>query len=73
MKRALQIILAISLFGVAFSGYLSYGEVFGARATVSRAGRSRHGVRVSRLHLRVLHVPDHRDHIRRRAHARPRP
>ena len=32
MKRALQIVLAISLFGVAFSGYLSYGEVFGAAA-----------------------------------------
>jgi uncharacterized membrane protein len=30
MKRALQIIFAISLFGLAFSGYLSYGEVFGA-------------------------------------------
>lgn len=32
MKRALQIILAISLFGVAFSGYLSYGELFAAGA-----------------------------------------
>ena len=27
-KRALQIIFAIALFGVAFSGYLSYGELF---------------------------------------------
>lgn len=32
MKRALQIIFAISLFGLAFSGYLSYGEVFGGAA-----------------------------------------
>ncbi len=32
-KRALQIILAISLFGVAFSGYLSYQELFGGTAT----------------------------------------
>ena len=28
-KRSLQIVLAISLFGVAFSGFLSYQEVFG--------------------------------------------
>jgi uncharacterized membrane protein len=28
-KRALQIILAISIFGIAFSGYLSYRELFG--------------------------------------------
>lgn len=28
-KRALQFILAVSVFGVAFSGYLSYQEVFG--------------------------------------------
>jgi hypothetical protein len=34
MKRALQIILAISLFGVAFSGVLSYREVFGQAAAV---------------------------------------
>jgi len=27
-KRSLQIVLAISLFGVAFSGFLSYQEVF---------------------------------------------
>jgi uncharacterized membrane protein len=29
MKRALQVITAISLFGVAFSGTLTYGELFG--------------------------------------------
>ena len=34
MKRALQIILGISLFGVAFSGVLSYREVFGQTAAV---------------------------------------
>jgi len=34
MKRALYIILAISLFGVAFSGTLSYREVFGHSAAV---------------------------------------
>ena len=34
MKRALQIILGISLFGVAFSGALSYREVFGQTAAV---------------------------------------
>jgi uncharacterized membrane protein len=28
MKRALQVIFAISLFGLAFSGYLSFQEVF---------------------------------------------
>jgi hypothetical protein len=27
MKRSLQIILGIALFGLAFSGYLSYGEL----------------------------------------------
>ena len=32
-KRVLQIILAISLFGVAFSGYLSYQELFAGTAT----------------------------------------
>ncbi len=30
MKRALQIILGVSLFGVAFSGVLSFGELFGS-------------------------------------------
>ena len=34
MKRALQIILAISVFGVAFSGTLAYREVFGHPAAV---------------------------------------
>lgn len=29
MKRALQVILGISLFGMAFSGFLSYREFFG--------------------------------------------
>lgn len=29
VKRSLQAILAVSLFGVAFSGFLSYREVFG--------------------------------------------
>jgi len=32
MKRALQIILGISLFGAAFSGTLAYRELFGASA-----------------------------------------
>lgn len=31
-RRALQAVLAISLFGVAFSGFLSYQELFGAGA-----------------------------------------
>lgn len=31
-KRALTIILAISLFGIAFSGFLSYQELFGTAA-----------------------------------------
>ena len=34
MKRALQVILGISLFGVVFSGVLSYQEIF-ARSAVS--------------------------------------
>jgi uncharacterized membrane protein len=34
MKRALQIILGISLFGVVFSGVLSYREVFGHATAV---------------------------------------
>jgi len=34
MKRALQVILGISLFGVAFSGTLSYQEVFAKTAAV---------------------------------------
>ena len=34
MRRALQIILGISLFGAAFSGVLSYRELFGAAAVV---------------------------------------
>ena len=37
MKRALWIIFAISLFGVAFSGFLSYREVFGAGAATCPA------------------------------------
>jgi uncharacterized membrane protein len=32
MRRALQIILAIGLFGVAFSGVLSYNELFAGSA-----------------------------------------
>ncbi len=32
-KRALQTILAISVFGLAFSGFLSYQELFGTAAT----------------------------------------
>jgi hypothetical protein len=31
MQRALQMILGISLFGVVFSGVLSYREIFEAR------------------------------------------
>ena len=34
MKRSLQVILGISLFGVAFSGVLSYREVFVQTAAV---------------------------------------
>lgn len=34
MRRALYVILAVSLFGVAFSGTLSYREVFGHSAAV---------------------------------------
>ena len=32
MKRALQIILAISVFGLLFSGVLTYHELFGVSA-----------------------------------------
>jgi len=32
MKRALQIILAVSAFGAMFSGVLTYGELFGGQA-----------------------------------------
>jgi len=34
MKRSLQTILAIGLFGLAFSGYLSYQELFAAAPVV---------------------------------------
>jgi hypothetical protein len=34
MKRALEWIFALSLFGVAFSGTLTYREMFGMTATV---------------------------------------
>jgi len=34
MRRALYVILAVSLFGVAFSGTLSYREVFGHSTAV---------------------------------------
>ena len=34
MKRALQIVLAISLFGAAFSGVLTYRELFAQTAAV---------------------------------------
>jgi hypothetical protein len=37
MRRALQIILGISLFGVVFSGVLTYREVFGTSAVVCPA------------------------------------
>lgn len=33
MKRALQVILAISTFGLLFSGVLTYRELFGIAAT----------------------------------------
>jgi uncharacterized membrane protein len=36
-RRALQVILAISLFGLAFSGILSYHELFGAGAATCPA------------------------------------
>lgn len=34
MKRALQVALGISLFGLVFSGVLSYQELFGSSALV---------------------------------------
>ncbi len=34
MKRSLQIILAIALFGVTFSGVLTYNELFSGSAAV---------------------------------------
>lgn len=37
-KRALQVILAISVFGLMFSGVLSYREVFGAAAACPAPG-----------------------------------
>lgn len=37
MKRALQIILGIALFGFAFSGYLSYRELFASTPAESCA------------------------------------
>jgi uncharacterized membrane protein len=37
MRRALQVILAISLFGAAFSGVLSYRELFGTAAVTCPA------------------------------------
>jgi uncharacterized membrane protein len=38
MQRALQAILAIALFGLVFSGVLSYREVFGGAATCPSPG-----------------------------------
>lgn len=35
MKRALQVILAIAVFGLSFSGYLSYHEVIAASQAAS--------------------------------------
>lgn len=37
MKRALQVVLGISLFGVVFSGVLSYREVFSRSAVACPA------------------------------------
>ena len=37
MKRALQVILGISLFGACFSGVLTYRELFGAVAVACPA------------------------------------
>lgn len=34
-KRSLQIILGISIFGLLFSGYLSYQELFAAAGTAT--------------------------------------
>jgi uncharacterized membrane protein len=34
MKRALQIVLAVAVIGLAFSGYLSYEELFAAAPVV---------------------------------------
>ena len=39
MKLALRIILAISVGGVAFSGYLTYGEFFGGEPSCSPVGQ----------------------------------
>ncbi|HEY0713427.1 MAG TPA: hypothetical protein VGF45_12190 [Polyangia bacterium] len=35
MKRALQVILAIAVIGVAFSGFLSFREIFAAEPVAS--------------------------------------
>jgi uncharacterized membrane protein len=35
MKRALQVILGVALFGLGFSVYLSYGELFAAEPVAS--------------------------------------
>jgi len=37
MRRALQVILAVSLFGAAFSGVLTYRELFGTAAVACPA------------------------------------
>ena len=34
MKRALQVILAVAVFGASFSGVLTYRELFGSAAAV---------------------------------------
>jgi len=43
MKRALRVILAVGLFGLSFSGYLTYHELFGAvrAASCPAVGRPR--------------------------------
>jgi uncharacterized membrane protein len=39
MKRALEVILVIGLGGLAFSGYLSYQEFYGAEPSCSPVGQ----------------------------------
>jgi hypothetical protein len=43
MKRALQVILAIAAFGLSFSGYLSYREIFAASRIASCPALGRAG------------------------------
>lgn len=43
MKRALQTILAVAIFGLSFSGFLTYQEIFAAARAASCPGIGRPG------------------------------